>query len=168
MAEALAKARLGAAISVVSAGAPKGSMSWGSPATARTVEVMARRGIDLSSHQSRPLEEALNDGVPDLVLTMELKHGERVRSLHPDLVDRTFALKRFVRTADALGPRPPSESLESYLERVLSAEEGEAMGDDEIEDPIFENTLEAYEDCAGQLEYLLERLFVLLARDLDR
>lgn len=169
MAEAIAKARLGAAISVVSAGAPNDSMSWGSPASPRTIEVMSRRRIDLSGHQSRPLEEALNDGVPDLVLAMELKHAERVRSLRPEFADRTFVLKRFVRTAEAIGLRPPSEPLAIYLGRVLKAEEGEAIpADDEIADPIFENTLEAYENCAAQFEYLVERLFALLVPDLDR
>lgn len=113
MAEAIAKARLRAPISVMSAGAPKDSMPWGSPATARTVEVMTRRCIDLSSHQSRPLEDALNDGVPDLILTMELKHGERVRAQRPELADRTFVLKRFVRTSpSAQGPlRSLSQSI---------------------------------------------------------
>lgn len=51
----------------------------------------------------------------------------------------------------------------------MRAEEGEAIrGEDEISDPIFENTLEAYENCAAQLEYLVERLFALLVPDLDR
>lgn len=142
-------------------------MAWDSPASPRTAEVMARRGIDISNHRSKPLEEALAGGVPDLVLTMEAKHLEQVGFLRPDLADRTFLFTLFVRMAEAAGSKHDSEPFESYLAKVTSGTDRAGASGDTIEDPIFENTHEAYEKCAAQIEDLLRRLSVLLVPDID-
>lgn len=123
MAEAIAKARLGAAISVMSAGAPKDSMSWGSPASPRTVEVMSRRGIDFSSTSRDPWKRLSTTECP---ISQSIWEGCRGK-----------------KRAKASTPttRSPIPSLRTRLRPT---------------------------NCAAQLEYLVERLFVLLVANLDR
>jgi protein-tyrosine phosphatase len=65
----------------------------GSIASAQAVEVMERRGIDLTAHCARPLDDAVMN-VADLVLTMTRGHQAAILAAWPDMHDRVHTLRR--------------------------------------------------------------------------
>ncbi len=78
------------AIQVMSAGV---AASPGGLASTQAVDVMCDRGLDLSEHVSRPLDDALMN-VADLVLTMTRGHRAAILAAWPDMHDRVFTLRR--------------------------------------------------------------------------
>ncbi|QDT03210.1 Threonylcarbamoyl-AMP synthase [Rubripirellula lacrimiformis] len=78
------------AVRVLSAGV---AASTGSGATPQAIEVMGRRGLDLTGHSSRPLDDSVM-GVADLVLTMTRGHRAAILAAWPGLHDRVFTLRR--------------------------------------------------------------------------
>lgn len=71
---------------------------FGVPASHEAVAVMREKGIDLSSHSSRPLSNELVK-VASLVVVMTRDHKRRMDALYPDAVDKTRLLKSFDRHA---------------------------------------------------------------------
>ncbi len=65
----------------------------GASASGPAVEVMAKRGLDLSRHTSQPVTESLLSGA-DLILTMTQQHRQTLLAHRPDLADRIFTLCR--------------------------------------------------------------------------
>lgn len=63
----------------------------GAPASPDAVDVLARQGIDLSSHDSQPLTERLLDQA-DHIFTMTRAHAESILSCRPELADRVELL----------------------------------------------------------------------------
>lgn len=64
--------------------ASAGTAAWeGQPATAASIEVAARDGLDLTSHRSRRATPALVRAV-DLILVMEREHLRAVQALGAD------------------------------------------------------------------------------------
>ncbi len=96
MAEALLKEQLRLkfgnddAVQVLSAGVAAGQGSMASP---QAVQVMEDRGLDLTGHSSRPLDDAVMN-VADLVLTMTRGHQAAILAAWPDMHDRVFTLRR--------------------------------------------------------------------------
>ncbi len=95
-------------------------------------------GLDISSHQSRPLDRALVHGA-DLVLGMERAHVRDAVVLDPSAWPRAFALKEIVRRARTVGPRRAGETLADWLDRL---HEGRAIAQmlggsraDDVDDP---------------------------------
>ncbi len=84
MAAALARALLAErdddVTRAVSAGVAAGA---GMPATPEAVEEMARRGLDLSAHRSRPLTAEMIERA-DAVFAMTPAHADTARRLAPD------------------------------------------------------------------------------------
>ncbi len=78
------------AVRVLSAGV---AASTGSGASPQAVEVMGGRGLDLTGHSSRPLDDAVMN-VADLVLTMTRGHRDAILAAWPDMHDRVFTLRR--------------------------------------------------------------------------
>ena len=125
MAEAILKTLLRKAggglesVVVVSAGVAAGE---GSMASHQAIEVMDARGIDISDHLSRPLNEAIVDQA-DIILTMTRGHRAAIIAAWPDRADQVQTLRRDGGDiADPVG-----SSLEIYqhcadqLERELAA-----------------------------------------------
>lgn len=161
MAEVLLRRRLGDAgadVRVSSAGLHPG----GRPATLHGQAVMADRGLDLSTHQSRGLDRSLIDEA-DLVIAMAREHVREVAVFDADALARTFTLKELVRAATAVGPRHGDESLADWLARVGAGRRREALlgvGHDEaydIEDPVGGGRID-YEATADELDHLLALL----------
>lgn len=96
MAETLLRERLRSkfgredAVRVLSAGVAASSGSGASP---QAVEVMGGRGLDLTGHSSRPLDDAVMN-VADLVLTMTRGHRDAILAAWPEMNDRVFTLRR--------------------------------------------------------------------------
>ncbi len=78
------------AVRVLSAGVAASSGSGASP---QAVEVMGKRGLDLTGHSSRPLDDSVMN-VADLVLTMTRGHRAAILAAWPDMHDRVFTLRR--------------------------------------------------------------------------
>lgn len=78
------------AVRVVSAGV---AASDGCGASQQAIEVMGQRGLDLTGHASRPLDESVIN-VADLVLTMTRGHREAILAAWPEMHDRVFTLRR--------------------------------------------------------------------------
>ena len=78
------------AVQVLSAGVAAGTGGMASP---QAVEVMESRGLDLTGHCSRPLDDAVMN-VADLVLTMTRGHQAAIQAAWPDMHDRVHTLRR--------------------------------------------------------------------------
>ncbi len=78
------------AVRVLSAGVAAGVGSGASP---QAIEVMGGKGLDLTGHSSRPLDDAVMN-VADLVLTMTRGHRAAILAAWPDMHDRVHTLRR--------------------------------------------------------------------------
>ena len=65
----------------------------GSGASPQSIEVMGRRGLDLTGHSSRPLDDSVMN-VADLVLTMTSGHRAAILAAWPQMHDRVHNLRR--------------------------------------------------------------------------
>lgn len=63
----------------------------GQAASAYSVELMAEQGLDISQHESRPVDEAIMDSA-DLVLCMETGHAEGLRVEFPRQAYKVYPL----------------------------------------------------------------------------
>ena len=138
------------AVNVISAGL----LRPGEPATDEAVKVMWRRGLDLSTHRSRRVGDALVPA-PDLIVGMARQHARAVIDVIPGLFPRTFTLKDFVARARSEGPRRAGEAIDTYLARVGTGRGFGALvgmnSADDVADPIGCD-LRTYERCATEIE----------------
>jgi len=93
----------------------------GYPPTANTVQVMKNKGIDVSKHETSPLnKEIINKS--DLILVMESLHKKEVIELVPEAKNKVHLLREFVKTGNKEEyysvPDPIGRPLEVY-ERIL-------------------------------------------------
>jgi protein-tyrosine phosphatase len=118
-------------VRVLSAGVAAGMGSGASP---QAVEVMGNRGLDLTGHSSRPLDDAVMN-VADLVLTMTRGHRAAILAAWPDMHDRVHVLRRD--GGDVTDPVGMSvevyESCANQIEQELSSWV-DAMDDDFLPD----------------------------------
>jgi len=61
-----------------------------------SIQAMAERGIDISNHQTRTIEE-INLEEFDLILTMESGHKEAIQVEFPEARDRVFMLSELIK-----------------------------------------------------------------------
>jgi protein-tyrosine phosphatase len=162
MAEVLLRRKLDVAgidATVTSAG------TWraGEPAAGGSINAMAARRLDLSSHRSTLLDiEAVREA--DLVIAMAREHVREVVVLDPPSLAKTFTLKELVRRAEALGPTPLP--FERWLAHVGQGRQARQMlgasRDDDVADPVGQPD-DLFLDTADELESLIDRLVPLLA-----
>jgi protein-tyrosine-phosphatase len=164
MAEVLLRHHLATAgidATVSSAGIYEG----GAPATGHGIAAMAERGLDLSNHRSRRMDETMVQGA-DLVIGMTREHVREAAVLDRDALAKTFTLKELVTLAEAAGPRDPAEPLPSYLSRVAATRVPSSLlglgHNDEldVEDPVGRGR-HNYEVTADLLDHLLHRVVEL-------
>lgn len=81
-----------------------GFVADGLPPTDRTVRLLKRAGIDVSTHRSSRVG---GKSVPDadLILTAEREHVMSIGSRWPSLFNVTFTLPEAVERGDEIGPR---------------------------------------------------------------
>ena len=157
MAEALLRAALErqgcSDIEVASAG------TWamaGQPATADAITVLRQRGVDLSSHSSRPLirrdvEEA------DVIVAMTSVHRREIEQLAPDAAGKILLLKELAEIAVGGG----GSSARERLGALLGAPRPQWRRALDVDDPIG-LPLMAYERCINELEAGVEALAQIL------
>lgn len=127
--EQLLKER-GLTASVISAGT---DALAGDAASPHAVEVMREQGLDLSGHAAVRLTAALVEQA-DLILTMSERHKEVVRSIDPQAIEKTFALKEFVgESGDVTDPF--GQDVETYRKTAAALRELLAKAVERI--PIF-------------------------------
>jgi len=127
MAEALLK-ELVAADSPSDAWRIESAGTWaveGLPAMPRTEAVLAERGIDISAHASRPIEEC-DMASFNLVLVMETGHREAVIREFPEIAGRVYLISEMAGMNDDVHD-PVAGTLADYrrtadgLHRILAA-----------------------------------------------
>jgi len=102
-----------------------------SGASENAIEVMRRKGIDLSEHRAKQVtQEDIQQA--DLILTMTVGHRERLTRLYPYAADKIFTLKEYI-------------SNETDLHDL------------DILDP-FGGDIHHYEQCADEIYHCLESL----------
>ncbi len=136
----------------------------GLPAPDEVIQVMADRGIDLSTHRSATLSAPL---VADagLVMGMSLRHVQESMLLDPLSWQRTFRLKELVRLGEYIGPRLPGQDLATWIRAAQGDRSRDSLAhhspQDDVVDP-FGGPLSGYEDTAEELDDLVGRLAVLM------
>jgi protein-tyrosine phosphatase len=166
MAEGLLRrslARAGVVAMVHSAGLLPGGVG----ATPDAVATVGDRGIDISGHVSRTIDDDMVRDA-DLVVGMARLHVREACAAHRAPLNRTFTLKELVRRGEEIAPRKEGEPLAAWLARAGAGRRpgdllGEAAADD-VADPVGRSRA-VYEDTADELEDLLDRLAVLLTGD---
>lgn len=128
----------------------------GQPATVDAVTVVKTRGVDLSSHTSRPLsrrdiEEA------DLIVAMTSVHRREIEDLAPDAAGKVVLLKELGEITPAL----TGASLEERLDALLHAPRPRWRRALDVDDPIGLPMM-AYERCVRELEAGVEALAEIL------
>jgi protein-tyrosine phosphatase len=94
----------------------------GSPASPESVELAARRGLDLKGHESQPLTDRLLQQA-DHIYTMTRSHRDAILDAHPQISDRLEILARNgTDVPDPIGgPLEDYERCEREIERHLRA-----------------------------------------------
>lgn len=121
----------------------------GMSASKEALDVMAEKGIDLSSHRTRQITSEMI-AEADLVLTMTEAQKRRVLDLLPGSDDKVYTLLEYVASR---GGAPRDEDGE-----------GEHLRQLDISDP-FGSDIEGYRRCAREVEEALTRLAEILKRE---
>lgn len=103
-------------ILVLSAGV---AAAAGYPASAEAIQVMGRRSLDLSQHESRPLTDVLVR-FADLILTMTQSHRAAIVSQWPEAADKTFLVRHD--RQDVVDPIGGSDDLYASCATHLDAQ----------------------------------------------
>lgn len=104
----------------------------GDRATFQAIEVMKRRGIDLSGHRARSVDASLIEEA-DLILTMTDRHRSILSGMYPGAASKIHVLKEYAQGAP--------------LDGDLA----------QIPDP-FGQSVDVYERCAAELEEIIAKL----------
>ena len=89
----------------------------GMPATAEAIQVMSEENIDVSGHQSSPLNDEMIDQA-DLILVMEERHQEHILARKPSAGNKVHLLSE----SDLIDPI--GRSIEFYRKVYVVIKEG--------------------------------------------
>ena len=137
-----------------------GTQATDAPPTDDAVTRLARLGIDVRPHRSRPVTASLVREA-DLVLTAEQEHVVMISTLAPGAFDRTFTLPEFVELAERREGRDTTAWLAAVNnDRPRSVDYLNAEVD-ELRDPtgrppaVWDESLEEISRLAGETCALL-------------
>lgn len=138
-----------------------GFLEPGWPAEPEGVRVASRRGLDLTRHVSRQLDDDLV-ATNDLILTMTSDHALRIVSEWPEATSRTFVLAE-VGTLLAEGPsgRSPDEVRAWAIGAASGSRPDLLGGGGDVADPMGRG-VRAFRRTAEQINTHLEELVRLL------
>ncbi len=141
-----------------------GLLDNGRPAHSSSIDTLAERGLDITSHRSVRLTSSVV-GSADLILGMAREHVREAVVMMPDAFPKIFTLKELVRRGEAIGPRLGDETVADWLARAhagrTSADLLGESDDDDVADPIgLPRT--AYERMVVELDDRLDRLVALI------
>jgi protein-tyrosine phosphatase len=136
----------------------------GYPVPDEVLQVMARRGVDLTDHRSATLAAPLVTEA-ELVIGMSLRHVQESLLLVPSSWDRTFRLKELVRRGEFIGPRMPGQDLPAWVRAVQGDRTRDSLAHhspgDDVADP-YGGPFAGYEATAAELDELTDRLATLI------
>lgn len=163
MAEALLRDRL-ARLGIDAVVSSAGLVSDGVPASAGSVKAMAKRGLDIGAHRSRPMTPD-DIRAADLIIGMARRHVREAVVLDADAFGRTFTLREIVRRGEGTGRRRTvdgeTEPLSAWLDRLArDRRTSDLLGQDDaddIADPMGMSK-RVYERTAVEIEQLVDRL----------
>jgi low molecular weight protein-tyrosine phosphatase len=163
MAEGLLRRSLARA-GVVAMVHSSGLLPGGVGATAEAIATVGDRGVDISGHVSRTIDdEMVRDA--DLIICMARLHVREACAAHRAPLNRTFTLKELVRRGEQIAPRAAGEPVAAWLARAGAGRRPAdllgASDADDVADPVGRPRA-VYEDTADELEDLLDRLAALL------
>lgn len=98
-------------------------VNFPSPPSTNTVKVMEERGIDVSSHRSRAINQGLIKEA-DIILVMEESHLYYLRGAYPEAEGKIWMLKEFTSNKKEKIPDPIGES-KNYYENIAEEIEEE-------------------------------------------
>jgi protein-tyrosine-phosphatase len=128
------------------------------------LEVMARRGIDLSGHQSTTINAPLV-AEAGLVIGMSLRHVQEAMLLAPTSWQRIFRLKELVQRGEYVGPRLPGQDIGTWVRAAQGDRERDSLANfspgEDVVDP-YGGPFAGYEASADELDDLTGRLAALL------
>ncbi len=165
MAEVIARDlfdRAGLDLAVSSAGFLEG----GRPAESEAQRVAAKRGLDLCSHTSRQLDDAIVDA-SDLILTMTSTHVLDICATWPDAAPRTFALGEVATFDGGTAALNPATLREWAATLAAKQRPGLLGGDVDIADPMGRG-LRAFRRTAEELDRHLGGLLELFSDSAHR
>ena len=90
--------------------------------TSYTIKVMKERGLDVSSHLSRPLTKNLVEEA-DIIFTMEKTHKYHIRNIYPFAQNKIWLLKEFSSGREEEIQDPVGLSEEHYRKTAREIEE---------------------------------------------
>jgi protein-tyrosine phosphatase len=130
------------------------------PATERTVRLLAKRGVDVTSHRSRRVDEPLVNGA-HLIVTAEPAHVVWITGRWPAMFERTFTLPELVTLAEDAQPEP-GEPIDQWLvdvglRRTPMVEYLDADSTGEIADPTGQSP-SVWNSSFATIDDLTERL----------
>lgn len=161
MAEGILRARLAGVVPEVHVSSA-GLMLHGHPAEPHAVKVMARQGVDITSHRSRVVSIEMLEKA-DLIIGMERRHVREVSALSYEVFQRAFTLPELVAVAEKHGVRHHTD-LASWAHEIghgrNSLEYLRDAAAHEVADPIG-GSLRRFRSCARELNDLVDRLVPL-------
>lgn len=136
------------------------------PATDRTVRLLAKRGVDVTGHRSRRVDESLVTGA-HLIVTAEPAHVVWITGRWPGTFERTFTLPEIVTLAGQAQPEP-GEPLDQWLvdvgrRRTPAIDYLDADSTGEIADPTGQSP-SVWNSSFATIDDLTERLAGALSR----
>ena len=141
-----------------------GLLEDGRPATTTGLESGIAMGVDLTSHRSRRLSEAMIRSA-DLIVTMARHHLRDVIVRERAAMSKAFTLKELVRRAEAARSRPPDVDLADWIAGLAAGRRREdlldASTDDDVADPIGQ-ARPVYDRMGAEVDDLLRRLVLAL------
>lgn len=137
-----------------------GMLGDGEPPRPEAITAMAGYGLDIASHRSRrvtadDLERA------DLTLALARENLRYAVVAAPAIWPRAFTISELVRRGEAIGRRPPGESLAGWLARAHTGRERAALLGDSSDDDVADPTggpQRGYTETAAILSDLVDRL----------
>jgi protein-tyrosine phosphatase len=151
------EARMGAAAPPVRSA---GTAGWeGSPAMEESIVSARERGVDITEHVARQLEDDMLEEA-DVVVCMAAEHREAIVWSRPEFLSRVFTLKELVRLLEQTSA---SGSIRDRIATASVARNGKAHRGEDVHDPLGE-PLEGYRKVADELYGLTERLADALTR----
>lgn len=150
---------LGVPATVTSAGVRAG----GVPPTEETVRLLGARGLDVSGHRSRRIDDTIVTG-SDLILTAERDHVVHIAGRNPSLFSRTFTLPEVVERGERIGV-PTGHDWQEWLDALRV---GRPSAFDYLDTPVPEvadptgRSRRAWTEALATIDDLSERLARLL------
>jgi len=131
----------------------------GNRATPDAVDVMRRRGVDLSGHRSRSLD-VRELRAADLVVAMTSVHLREIGEAAPDAIPKVVLMKELTELEP--GPLAPDTAPSERMEALLAARRPPWRRAFDLDDPMG-LPIWVYDRCATEIEASVGRLLDLLS-----